>query len=98
MKRISTKALRGLALAAVVAAIAAPEASALHRDQAVGDPGPQKTGTTLNVPARVVTVETDGGFDWTDAAIGAAGSFALGMMGVGVGLVARRPRRSRLAS
>ena len=95
MKRISKQALRGLALAATLAALAAPQASAMHRDQVFNDPAArQETGT----PSRVVTVETDGGFDWTDAGIGAAGSFALAMMGVGLGLVVRRPGRSRLAS
>jgi hypothetical protein len=99
MKRISKQALRGLALAATLAALAAPQASAMHRDQVFNDPAArQETGTTSAAPTRVVTVETDGGFDWTDAGIGAAGSFALAMMGVGLGLVVRRPGRSRLAS
>jgi hypothetical protein len=35
------------------------------------------------VPLRVVEVQTDRGFDWGDAGIGAAGMLALGAMGAG---------------
>ena len=99
MKRISSQALLVLALAALLAALTPAGASARHRDQVFNDPGSQQeSATTVVTPARIVTVETEGGFDWTDAGIGAAGSFALAMMGAGVAVAARRPGRSRLAS
>ena len=45
--------------------------------------------------ATVVRVSNDGGFDWADAGIGAAGGFALSMLGVGlVLLVSARSRPS----
>lgn len=45
----------------------------------------------------------DGGFDWGDAGIGAAGGFAIAMLGVGGGLAlsqrrSRRPRASALVT
>ena len=91
MKRISSQALLVLALVALLAALTPAGASALHRDQVFNDPGSrQGSGTTVVTPARIVTVETEAGFDWTDAGIGAAGSFALAMIAVGVGVAARR--------
>ena len=45
--------------------------------------------------ATVVRVSDDGGFDWADAGIGAAGGVALSMLGVGlVLLVSARSRPS----
>jgi hypothetical protein len=38
------------------------------------------------------------GFDWSDASIGAIGAFALMLLGIGVLLVGRHNRRSRLAA
>jgi uncharacterized protein YwlG (UPF0340 family) len=43
---------------------------------------------TRTVPVRVVQVQTDTGFDWGDAAIGAAALFAL--MAIAFGLAALR--------
>lgn len=59
-------------------------------------PGGQEKPAT---PVRVVTVETDGGFDWGDAGIGAGSGLALVLVGVGSALVVRhRPGRSALAN
>ena len=44
---------------------------------------------TKTVPVRVVEVQTDGGFDWGDAAIGAAAVVAVGAIGVGAFLARR---------
>jgi len=44
---------------------------------------------TKTVPVRVVEVQTDGGFDWGDAAIGAAAVVAVGAIGLGAFLARR---------
>ena len=44
---------------------------------------------TKTVPVRVVEVQSDGGFDWGDAAIGAAVVVAVGAIGVGAFLARR---------
>jgi hypothetical protein len=81
---------RGLAVATVVSALAAPAASAAPieqlnpssvNDQASGQPA----------PVRVVQVGADSGFDWSDAGIGAGGLLALLAIASG-GLVAIRHR------
>jgi hypothetical protein len=46
---------------------------------------------TRTVPVRVVQVQTDSGFDWGDAAIGAAALLAL--MAIVIGLAALRRGR-----
>ena len=49
-------------------------------------------------PQAVVRISSpDGGFDWGDAGIGAAGGVAIAMLGVGGALAVsqRRPRRTR---
>lgn len=50
----------------------------------------------VGTPAAIVRVNAPNGFDWGDAAIGAAGGVALTMIGVGGGLAAsgRRSRRA----
>jgi hypothetical protein len=86
----STNTLRrGLALATVMGALAAP-ASAAPVEQLVpstvnGDP------TGQSQPLRVVEVDTDNGFDWGDAGIGASGLLALAAIVSGA-LVAIRHR------
>jgi hypothetical protein len=55
------------ALALVLGAIAAPEASA----------------SVPRAPMRIVYVSDRYGFDWGDAGIGAAGGFGLSMLGLG---------------
>ena len=67
---------RGLAVATVVSALAAPAASAAPIEQRVpstvnGEPSGQ------SAPVRVVQVGADNGFDWSDAGIGAGGLLAL---------------------
>jgi hypothetical protein len=96
MTRTRSRTLRGLAVAATVSALAAPTASALPAEVIQAGPDPQDQPST---PVRVVTVETDAGFDWGDAGIGAGSSLALVLIGVGSVLAVRhRPERSALAS
>jgi hypothetical protein len=50
--------------------------------------------TPIGIPSTVVhVVSHDGGFDWGDAGIGAAGGLALSMLGVGGALVISSQRR-----
>jgi hypothetical protein len=81
---------RGLAVATVVGALAAPAASAAPVEQLVpstvnGEPTGQPS------PVRVVEVSADNGFDWGDAGIGAGGLLALAAIASGA-LVAVRHR------
>jgi hypothetical protein len=75
---------RGLALATVVGALAAPTASAYPIDPALpgGSDGSGDRGTQ---DRSVVAPETStsGGFDWGDAGIGAGAAFALTAIGLG---------------
>jgi uncharacterized protein YwlG (UPF0340 family) len=96
MSRTRKRTLRSLALAATVSALAAPTASALPGELVGGGPSANEPPAT---PVRVVTVETDAGFDLGDAAIGAGSGFALVLIGVGAAVAVRhRPGRSALAS
>ena len=89
-----SRTLRSLALAATLSALAAPTASALPGEVVNGGPNGQDEPST---PVRVVTVETDAGFDWGDAGIGAGSGLALVLVGVGSALaVQRRARTLRL--
>jgi hypothetical protein len=91
-----SRTLRSLALAATLSALAAPAASALPAEVVNTGPNTQEEPST---PVRVVAVETDAGFDWGDAGIGAGSGLALVLVGVGSTLaVRRRPGRSALAS
>jgi hypothetical protein len=57
--------------------------------------------TKVLAPQAVVRVQVpQGGFDWGDAGIGAAGGVALAMLGLGGALVVsqQRPRRNRQTS
>ena len=81
---------RGLAVATVVSALAAPAASAAPVEQVIpstvnGEPSGQPA------PVRVVQVGADNGFDWGDAGIGAGGLLALVAIASGA-LVAIRHR------
>ena len=52
--------------------------------------------TPATVPQAVVRVQTpQGGFDWGDAGIGAAGGLALSLIALGGGLAASSQRRGR---
>jgi hypothetical protein len=96
MTRTRNRTLRTLALAATVSALAAPTASALPGELIGAGPSANEPSAT---PVRVVTVETNGGFDWGDAGIGAGSGLALVLIGVGSTLAVRhRPGRSALAS
>jgi len=87
----STSTLRrGLAIATVVSALAAPAASAAPIEQMVpsttnGEPSGQPA------PLRVVQAGADNGFDWGDAGIGAGGLLALAAIASGA-VVAIRQR------
>jgi hypothetical protein len=80
---------RGLAVAAVVSALAAPAVSAAPVEQLVP--------STVNdepagrqAPARVVEVSADNGFDWGDAGIGASGALALTAIAAGAAVAMHR--------
>ena len=77
--------VRGLALVAVISALAAPTASAIP----VGQLMPEARGNSelRATPVRVVEVEADRGFDWGDAGIGATGVLALIAIGAGAAIV-----------
>lgn len=79
-------------LAAVVAALGAPAASAVPAEQFIPRPigGEQEQAVA---PVRVVQVRSDEGFDITDAGIGAAAMLALTAMGSGVALLTARRGR-----
>lgn len=76
-----TRSVRGLALAAVMSALAAPSASAIPAEQFL--PDSRGDSTDRAVPVRVVEVGADRGFDWGDAGIGATGVLALVAIGAG---------------
>jgi hypothetical protein len=90
---------RGLALATVVSALAAPAASARPIDlvPATATDAPQQERSAIpastSSPPAPVTVSGDG-FDWGDAGIGATGMFALVTIGAGA-LLASGRRLSR---
>jgi hypothetical protein len=81
---------RGLAVATVVSALAAPAASAAPIEDVIPN---TVNGESSGQPApvRVVHVGADNGFDWGDAGIGAGGLLALAAIASGA-LVAIRHR------
>jgi hypothetical protein len=80
---------RGLAVATVVSALAAPVASAAPIEQRIPSTVNQTSGQ--QAPVRVVQAGADNGFDWSDAGIGAGGLLALLAIASG-GLMAVRHR------
>ena len=90
------------AVAFALAAGAAPAAARYDYLGAAENPhiraGTQPPGQAINYstpPATVVRVSPgSGGFDWGDAGIGAAGGFALSMVGLGSALAVSQ-RRTR---
>jgi hypothetical protein len=78
------RAVRGLALAAVISALAAPIASAISDEQVRQDAGGKSE--LRATPVRVVEVEAGRGFDWGDAGIGATGVLALLAIGAGAAI------------
>jgi hypothetical protein len=81
MTLTNPRSVRGLALAAVISALAAPTASAIPAEQFL--PDARGDSTDRAVPVRVVEVGADRGFDWGDAGIGATGVLALMALGAG---------------
>lgn len=81
------KPLRALAVLGAVFALAAGDAAA--RPPTSYDPNGQATGKPSTI---VRVVAPSNGFDWGDAAIGAAGGFALSMIGIGGVVVVSRRR------
>jgi hypothetical protein len=87
---------RTFVAALAVAAIAAPSASAARIDQML--PSAAQSSVSPVVPtSRTVEVDSTG-FDWGDAAIGAAATVSLLTLGAGTVLVTRRSRRAAPAS
>jgi hypothetical protein len=86
------RSVRGLALAAVMSALAAPTASAIPAEQFLQDG--RGHSSERAVPVRVVEVGADRGFDWGDAGIGATGLLAL--MAIGAGAAVATGHRPRL--
>jgi hypothetical protein len=73
---------RGLAVAAVASALAAPAVSAAPAEQLVPSTvNDEPTGR--QAPVRVVEVSADSGFDWGDAGIGASGLLAVTAIAAG---------------
>jgi hypothetical protein len=80
---------RGLAVATVMSALAAPAVSAAPVEQYI----PSTTNAEPSgqpAPVRVVQVGADNGFDWGDAGIGATGVLALAAIASGALVVTRR--------
>jgi hypothetical protein len=79
------KPLRALAVLGVLFVLAAGDAAA--RPPSNYDPNGTGQPSTI-----VRVVAPSNGFDWSDAAIGAAGGFALSMIGIGGVIVVSRRR------
>jgi hypothetical protein len=104
MSRAIKRALTLVTVAAAVAAISAPAASArfelnssdLNRPAQVTAPSP---GTASSSPASTSTSSSSGGFDWGDAGIGAGVALVLVALAGGAVLIGRRGQaRSRPAT
>jgi hypothetical protein len=80
---------RGLALGTVMGALAAPASAAPVEQLLPSTVNGEPTGQSQ--PVRVVQVDTDRGFDWGDAGIGASGLLALAAIASGT-VVALRHR------
>jgi hypothetical protein len=63
-----------------------------------GSPSVSNQTTAPTGPPPIVRISSPGGFDWVDAGIGAAGGFALSMIGLGGALAASERRRRRTHS
>lgn len=99
--RAATTALLVLSLAATGAPTAsARPVGAAHHPAAVYSRQDKSLLPPNDPPQAVVRISSPGGgFDWGDAGIGAAGGFALSMIGIGGALVVsqRRTRHSDTA-
>ena len=94
--RTATTALLVLSLAATGVPIAsARSVGAAHHPPAVYSRQDKSLLPSNDPPQAVVRISAPGGgFDWGDAGIGAAGGFALSMIGIGGALVVSQ-RRTR---
>jgi len=95
--RTATTALLVLSLAATGVPVAsAGSVGATNHPAAVYSRQDKSLVPSNDTPQAVVRVSTpDGGFDWGDAGIGAAGGFALAMLGLGGALVVSQSRTRR---
>lgn len=84
--------IRPAVAAAAALAIAAPAAQARPFADSVGAaaPAPQ--------PTVIVRTTTSGGFNWTDAGLGAASGLAAGIVALGGAMAVRGRRRVALSS
>ena len=92
------RTVRIIALALAVSSAAAPASARVFNQNAHGSlVFPQQTPSAPSVPSpgqptlpapapTIVRVTVPTGFDWGDAGIGAAGGFALAMLGLGAAL------------
>jgi hypothetical protein len=92
MSRENRPIKTALALALVAGAIAPAATSA--RELEAQSSGP---ATSAQDPVQIIRVTQHGGFDWSDAGIGAAGGLGLSLLAIGGGgvLTQRRGRGSR---
>ena len=82
----------------VIAAIAAPAASARPIDQVSPQTNPASVTRVVELSprqAQVPSATSDQGFDWGDAGIGAGAAFALTMIGLGGVLVFNNRRATQ---
>ena len=97
--RITSSLAATLALALSAGAPTALANSSGQLDGVAGHPNQEKrinSGTSVSAPATIVRISSPaGGFDWGDAGIGAAGGFALSMIGIGGALVVTQRRTGR---
>jgi hypothetical protein len=83
-----------LALTLVLGALGAPVAfGSPHTDALVGPERSEQASPRAG--ATIVRVNDHSGFDWADAGIGAAGGFALSVLGAGLVLLVSEHRAHR---
>ena len=86
---------RGLALATVIGAVAAPSASAMPHEQLYAGAQADQRG---NRAPKTVVQPAPSRFDWGDAGIGAGATLALtAIAGGAVVIIRNRPRRETVA-
>jgi hypothetical protein len=98
--RITSSAIVALAVALSATPALADQFDITANGSYVPAGSPALTQTAAASTPTIVRINTPaGGFDWADAGIGAAGGFALSMIGIGSALVVsqRRTRRSKTA-
>jgi len=94
MKHVITSRVTRIALAAAIAAIVVPTASAQGGAVShVYAPPPLDAGSAVPNPDYVGSSSAGEGFDWSDAGIGAAGTFAVVVVAAGSALGVQRSRQ-----